>query len=319
MPLLKSTLTPSTVIVENMDTAINVAKNNSYTFRIITLEGDLINPSGAITGGTKNNNGNLNQKFELESLEKDLSNKKGTIKELNKKIETDSSKYNKLLEKINVIEKDILILRETIGLKENTLKELETTHNTKSNELNGTQNIVDNNLDKELDNILKEYYKKAEEKEQTTKELTKLKNQKSDLSTEINELENAYREYNYRINIKQNELKNEEIKASKLDVKLDNLLLSLNENYNLTYERASNEYTLDIEEGTARLTVSNLKARIKELGEVNTGSIAEYERLETRYNFLDTQKNDLEISVTDSAIFTGNTKICAYTIFQGMA
>ena len=41
-----------TVIVDNMETAIKVAKQNGYTFRIITIEGDVINPSGAITGGS---------------------------------------------------------------------------------------------------------------------------------------------------------------------------------------------------------------------------------------------------------------------------
>ena len=35
-----------------METAIKVAKQNSYTFKIVTLEGDIINPSGAITGGS---------------------------------------------------------------------------------------------------------------------------------------------------------------------------------------------------------------------------------------------------------------------------
>ena len=35
-----------------METAIKVAKQNGYTFRIITIEGDVINPSGAITGGS---------------------------------------------------------------------------------------------------------------------------------------------------------------------------------------------------------------------------------------------------------------------------
>ena len=34
-----------TVIVDNMETAIKVAKQNGYTFRIITIEGDVINPS----------------------------------------------------------------------------------------------------------------------------------------------------------------------------------------------------------------------------------------------------------------------------------
>ena len=41
-----------TVIVENMDTAIDLAKKNGYSFRIVTLEGDLINPSGAMAGGS---------------------------------------------------------------------------------------------------------------------------------------------------------------------------------------------------------------------------------------------------------------------------
>ena len=41
-----------TVIVENMDSAIKLAKANSYSFRIVTLEGDVINPSGAISGGS---------------------------------------------------------------------------------------------------------------------------------------------------------------------------------------------------------------------------------------------------------------------------
>ena len=287
------------IVVEDIDALNNIGKILNYRYKIVSLDGEIQYSGGAITGGTKNNNGLLNLKYELETLEKELSNKQSTTTELNKKLEIETDKHNKLQEQLTKLEKDILILRETIELKENNLKELEATYNTKSNELNGTQNIIDNNLDKELDKILQDYYKKAEEKEQKSKELTKLKNNKSDLSTEISELENTYREYNYRINLKQNELKNEEIKASKLDVKLDNLLLSLNENYNLTYERASSEYSLDIEEGTARLTVSNLKARIKELGEVNTGSISEYERVETRYNFLDTQKNDLEVSVTD--------------------
>ena len=41
-----------TVIVQDMETAIRVAKDNGYSFRIITVEGDVINPSGAITGGS---------------------------------------------------------------------------------------------------------------------------------------------------------------------------------------------------------------------------------------------------------------------------
>ena len=35
-----------------MDNAIKLSKQNHYTFRIVTLKGDIINPSGGITGGS---------------------------------------------------------------------------------------------------------------------------------------------------------------------------------------------------------------------------------------------------------------------------
>ena len=63
-----------TVIVDNMDTAIKVSKQNNYTFRIITLDGDIINPSGAITGGsvTKKTVNILGRGKEIEKLQKEI-------------------------------------------------------------------------------------------------------------------------------------------------------------------------------------------------------------------------------------------------------
>lgn len=43
----------TTVIVENMNTAIALAKDTRYSFRIVTLDGDIISPQGSITGGSK--------------------------------------------------------------------------------------------------------------------------------------------------------------------------------------------------------------------------------------------------------------------------
>ena len=62
-----------TVIVENMDTAIDLAKKNGYSFRIVTLEGDLINPSGAMAGGSvaKKTVNILGRSKEIEKLAHD--------------------------------------------------------------------------------------------------------------------------------------------------------------------------------------------------------------------------------------------------------
>ena len=61
-----------TVIVDDMQNAIKLSKENNYSFRIITLEGDVINPSGAITGGsvTKKTVNILGRSKEIEELNK---------------------------------------------------------------------------------------------------------------------------------------------------------------------------------------------------------------------------------------------------------
>lgn len=43
----------NTVIAEDIDTAIAVAKKTGYAFKIVTLDGDIVNPHGSITGGSK--------------------------------------------------------------------------------------------------------------------------------------------------------------------------------------------------------------------------------------------------------------------------
>ena len=288
------------IVAKDIDSLNNIGKNLNYRYKVVSLEGEVLYSGGAITGGVNRNASSfLNQKYELDNLLEDIKNKEETLKDNNRKLESIDNDLDKSLNEINDFEKKILVLRETIDLKNNNLDQLDNSLKVKQDELNGTQNVLDSNLDKELDDILKEYYDTSNKKENTDKELEKLKEKRFDLNNQINELDKAYRDYNYKINVKQNELKNEEIKSSKMDVKLDNLLLSLNENYSMTYEKAKNEYSLDVPEGTARLTVNNIKAKIKELGDVNTGSIAECERLETRFNFLNTQKDDLEVSVTD--------------------
>ena len=45
-----SNLLGSTVIAENLQVAVDLAKNSGYAFRIVTLDGDVVNPQGSLTG-----------------------------------------------------------------------------------------------------------------------------------------------------------------------------------------------------------------------------------------------------------------------------
>ncbi len=75
-----------TIIVDNMETAIKLAKQNSYSFRIITLEGDIINASGSMTGGSvaKKTVNILGRGKEIEKLEKEIKNLQDKIQKLEK-------------------------------------------------------------------------------------------------------------------------------------------------------------------------------------------------------------------------------------------
>ena len=78
-----------TVIVEDMETAIKLAKDNNYGFRIITVKGDIINPSGAISGGSvaKKTVNILGRGREIEKLEKEIKESKEKLEKLTKEKE----------------------------------------------------------------------------------------------------------------------------------------------------------------------------------------------------------------------------------------
>ncbi|MBR2744511.1 MAG: chromosome segregation protein SMC [Clostridia bacterium] len=67
-----------TVIVDNMDTGVALAKENKYGFRIVTVGGDIINSTGAITGGSiaQKTVNILGRSREIEALTKDISDLK---------------------------------------------------------------------------------------------------------------------------------------------------------------------------------------------------------------------------------------------------
>lgn len=74
----------STVVCDNMDTAVALAKGTGYAFKIVTLDGDIITPSGAITGGSKKSNASnlLSGENELRAYEKKINATKTELEEV---------------------------------------------------------------------------------------------------------------------------------------------------------------------------------------------------------------------------------------------
>ena len=98
-----------TVIVKNMDSAISLAKKNNYSFRIVTLEGDLINPSGAMSGGSvaKKTVNILGRSKEIEKLKKQIDNIKQEIRENTEERQKILTKGADMFAKIRELEENL--------------------------------------------------------------------------------------------------------------------------------------------------------------------------------------------------------------------
>lgn len=85
------------VAVDNVDNAVKIARKYNYTVRMVTLEGELLVPGGAISGGAFRNNSNLlGRRREMEDLEKNVKKYKDKQVELQKEIEDSKAKRNEL-------------------------------------------------------------------------------------------------------------------------------------------------------------------------------------------------------------------------------
>ena len=173
-----------TVIVDNMENAIKVAKQNGYTFRIITIEGDVINPSGAITGGSvaKKTVNILGRGREIEKLQKDIQNLKTKIE----KQENEKEEYQNSIENIF----------EEVTLLEKELQEIDITYATeKQKVLSIDENIEKvekriNKLKEEKETIKQEKETSIKIKEETQKEIETLTEETEKLTSIIQEFAN---------------------------------------------------------------------------------------------------------------------------------
>ncbi len=97
-----------TVIVDDIENAVKLAKQNSYKFKIVTLKGDIINPSGAISGGSvaPKTVSILGRGKEIKELEKELSKIKNKIDEIQKEKEEYEASIFEILEKFEKTQKE---------------------------------------------------------------------------------------------------------------------------------------------------------------------------------------------------------------------
>ena len=294
---IMSNLLGTTLVVKTIDDAVRISKLIYNRYRIITLNGDVINVGGSMTGGSlKTNNSIISEKYELESINENIKNIEIRKEEIIKEEKELEFKFNDIKNQIYKNNVEIVSIKEFISTKETLLNNDKAENDKLQSEINDLSNDSKDEIDKNISNIMNKYYNLENHKKELEYNLNNNIKEQKNIKEYISESEIIVKKSNNDEKMKMENINKLEIDITKDNIFIDNLLVKLNEEYGLTYEKAKQNYILEIDEDTARIKVSDLKRDIKLLGNINLNSIEDYERINKRYTFMETQKEDLQNS-----------------------
>ncbi|MBL0376685.1 MULTISPECIES: chromosome segregation protein SMC [unclassified Staphylococcus] len=254
-----------------------------------------------------------NDGYQSETSKQTLNDKKAqlaTIQAQLQKLEEDINIYTKLSkegkesttliqQKLHQKQSDLAVVKERLSTQKQT--ETRLTHQLKqlkeqkqklseqielfnSDEITGEKafETIQNNIEQSKSN-----------KAQLTEDLATIKSQRQTLNDTIETTERKLEEANQDILSIENRYQDIKAEQSRLDVLINHAIDHLSEQYHLTYERASELYTLEEDIDSLRKKVKLTKMSIEELGPVNLNAIEEFEEINERYTFLNEQRADL--------------------------
>lgn len=147
-----------TVIVEDINSAIKLARQNSYKFKIVTLKGDVINPSGAISGGSvaTKTASILGRGKEIKALEKELFEIKSKIEKLQAEKEKYENSISSLLEKFEEKQKEAQELEIVYATEKQKIDTIDLEIEKLDSKLSKLRIDLDNIKNEKEENILKQ-------------------------------------------------------------------------------------------------------------------------------------------------------------------
>ena len=283
------------LIIKDLDSATLLSKRINARYKMITLDGDIINVGGSMTGGS------IYKATSIIMTKQQLKYAEETEQSLLSEQEHISNELANLIAEINKKEKDnyeetkikttieTAITNKLALLKETNDKLLEI-----NKELDSLTSISNNSLDAKEQELISLFHEKSSLKETLQIKLNSINKEIAELKALIEEKNASLKVQNTTLRNLEKSSQNLEININRLDVRIDTMLRTLNEEYELTYEKAKTNYHLDIEPEEARNKVNRYKANIKRIGMVNLAAIEDYERVNTRYEFLTNQREDLK-------------------------
>jgi len=107
----------TTVVAKTLDDAMKIAKVLQYRYRIVSLEGDVVNAGGSMTGGASKNHQQqslVKRNSQLETLEQQLKQLKEYEKQVSEKWNQLETKWNEIVQKGTAIQEEETLLKQQL-------------------------------------------------------------------------------------------------------------------------------------------------------------------------------------------------------------
>ena len=285
--LVSQSLLQNVLVCDTLEHGNNLADLLKFSYKIVTLDGDVIHRGGSMTGGKARNSSSL------MTVQRELEEITGTIQsqqakcQLAQKALDQSGRQRSELER-SLTEKRIASaqLEPVVDAKRAKFERLKNDYELLAPE------AVDGEQETFADSLITSLNQAYSHRDEITTSLSQKRQQKMKLTADIERREQQIRQIRRELETATASSHAIQLDKAKIETRLENNLARLTSEYQLTYEYARTK----VEEShieNAREEVLQLRSEIEALGNINMNAPEEYTEVNDRYEFMRKQVDDL--------------------------
>ena len=315
-----------TIVTEDIDAATAIAKAYSYRYRVVTLDGQVVNAGGSLTGGSVNKNASIlsrrgeidaltaeakkyaKQAEELEAQLTELRRETDTIQATVDGIEAEGMAAHEMLtaaiteaaEKVTALQMEDIARQKDCEAVQMAIEQMEGQQSGSEAALAALrerqeQLKKDNEaIREEIEQITAGAQSGSSEIEELRRDIKDADAQRDQLEMRRNILSKENSDVISRREAAASELLRLQEKSEGMQEQQNSISAKMWEEYELTRSEAA-EQAIPLEDvGAAQKRLSELRGKIRALGAVNVAAIEEYEEVSGRYRFMKEQIDDAE-------------------------
>jgi chromosome segregation protein len=290
-PVVESLLR-NVLVAETMEDGNNLSAMTNRSYKIVTLDGEVIHRGGSMTGGKTQHNTNLvTIKKEAEHIASSLDAEQARVKIADKAFEEASTAKEEAARNLQEKRYASAALEPVVEAKKAKYEKLK-------NDLSLIDphiSIDDENAESHADELVVKLNEAYSKRDSITNDIKSKRDSRVQMNQDIERKEAQLKQMRKDLSTAEASSNAIQIDQSRLETKMENDLQRLASEYQLTYEFAKTKISGEPVEH-AKEEVAQLRADIEHLGNVNMNAPEEYSEVNDRYETLKGQIEELTSS-----------------------